>query len=219
MAGILKVDTLQNSSAENMITQTNSTTLTIGTSGDTVTLAAGATSSGFGRSGTVNWDTTAKTTGFTAVSGVGYFCNTTSSAFTVTLPATPSAGDIVAFKDYANTFDTNVLTIDPNGNKVNGVVGNVTLDTEGRSVTVIYVDSTKGWLVTNDGLQSSFPQASFIAATGGTVLTCGDYKTHVFTGPGTFTVSSVGNSSGSNSVEYAVVAGAGGGGKGCGSGG
>ena len=54
MAGILKVDTIQNANADNIITQTNSTTLTIGASGDTVTLAAGATSSGFGRSGTVN---------------------------------------------------------------------------------------------------------------------------------------------------------------------
>jgi hypothetical protein len=71
MAGILKVDTIQNANADNIITQTNSTTLTIGTSGDTVTLAAGATSSGFGATynGAVNWDTTAKTTGFTAVSG------------------------------------------------------------------------------------------------------------------------------------------------------
>ena len=200
----------------NAIEPQSGTTLTLGASGDTVTLAAGASQSGFGRTGTVNWDTTARTTGFTAVSGVGYFCDTTSAAFTVTLPATPTAGDIVAFMDYAKTWDTNILTINPNGNKVAGGTGNVILDTEGRSVTVVYVDSTKGWLVTNDGLQSSFPQATFIVATGGTVLTCGDYKTHVFTGPGTFTVSSVGNSAGSNSVEYAVVAGGGGAGRGCG---
>jgi hypothetical protein len=36
--------------------------------------------------GAVTWDTTVKTSGFTAVSGNGYFCNTTSAAFTVTLP-------------------------------------------------------------------------------------------------------------------------------------
>ena len=85
MAGILKVDTIQNANADNIITQTNSTTLTIGASGDTVTLAAGATSSGFGATynGAVNWDTTPKTTTVTAVSGVGYFVNTTSGAITV----------------------------------------------------------------------------------------------------------------------------------------
>jgi hypothetical protein len=53
------------------------------------TLASGATSSGFGATynGAVNWSTTVRTSGFTAVSGNGYFCNTTSAAFTVTLPA------------------------------------------------------------------------------------------------------------------------------------
>ena len=67
------------------------TTLTLGESGDTVTLGTGASQSGFGRTGTVNWDTTKKTTGFTAVSGNGYFCDTAASgAFTLTLPSSPS---------------------------------------------------------------------------------------------------------------------------------
>jgi hypothetical protein len=54
-------------------------------------------------------------------------------------------------------------------------------------------------------------QAEFIVATGGTISTCGDYKIHTFTGPGTFTVSCVGNPAGSDSVDYLVVAGGGGG--------
>jgi hypothetical protein len=84
-------------------------------SGSTITIASGATitnngtSTGFGPTGAVTWDTTAKTSGFTAVSGTGYFCNTTSAAFTVTLPATPSAGNIIGLIDYAGTFDTNAL--------------------------------------------------------------------------------------------------------------
>jgi len=57
----------------------------------------------------------------------------------------------------------------------------------------------------------------FLAATGGTILTDGDFKTHVFTSPGTFTVTSAGTPTGSNSVEYLVVA-AGGGGSGSSSG-
>ena len=213
MAGILKVDTIQNSSAENIITQTNSTTLTIGTSGDTVTLAAGATSSGFGATynGTVNWDTTAKTTGFTAVSGVGYFCNTTGGAFTVTLPLSPSAGAVVGIADYANTFATNNLTLGRNSSNIGGVAANSILATNGLSVTFVYVDATQGWIVTDSGNRSNLPTAQFVTATGGTVLTCGNYKTHVFTGPGTFTVSCAGNSQGSNSVEYLVVAGGAGG--------
>jgi hypothetical protein len=82
----------------NQISSQCGSTLTVGQSGDTVTLAAGATQTGFGRTGTVDWDTTPKTTGFTAVSGNGYFVNTTSGAITVTLPATPSAGDIVQYQ-------------------------------------------------------------------------------------------------------------------------
>jgi hypothetical protein len=216
MAGILKVDTIQNANADNIITQTNSTTLTIGTSGDTVILAAGATSSGFGATynGTVNWDTTKKTTGFTAVSGVGYFCDTTSAAFTVTLPSSPSAGAVIGIADYANTFTTNNLTIGRNGSNIGGVAINSILATNGLSVTFVYVDATQGWIVTDSGNRSNLPTAQFVTATGGTILTCGNFKTHVFTGPGTFTVSCAGNSTGSNSVEYLIVAGGGGSGSG-----
>jgi hypothetical protein len=213
MAGILKVDTIQNANADNIITQTNSTTLTIGTSGDTVTLAAGATSSGFGRTGTVNWDTTKKTSGFTAVSGVGYFCDTTSSAFTMTLPATPSAGDIVALKDYANTFDTNNLTIGRNGSNINGIAANAIISVQGQALTLIYIDATQGWSAIYGATDADLPIPQFVAATGGTVLTCGDFKTHVFTGPGTFCVSSAGNPAGSTTVEYLTVAGGGSGGR------
>ena len=94
------------------------TTLTLGESGDTVTLGSGASQSGFGRTGTVDWQTgSIKTATFTAASGEGYFCNTTGGTFTLTLPSSPSAGDIVALKDYAGTFDTNALLVARNGAK------------------------------------------------------------------------------------------------------
>jgi hypothetical protein len=69
----------------NQISSQCGSTLTIGQSGDTVTLACGATQTGFGRTGTVDWCTTAKTAPFTGVSGKGYFVNTTCGAVTVTL--------------------------------------------------------------------------------------------------------------------------------------
>ncbi len=56
------------------------------------------------------------------------------------------------------------------------------------------------------------PDASFVAGSGGTETTSGDFKIHTFTGPGTFTVSDAGNAGGSNQLEYVVVAGGGGGG-------
>jgi hypothetical protein len=198
------------------------TTVTLGDSGDTfiipsgVTITNNGTQTGFGRTGTVDWDTTAKTASFTAVSGEGYFVNTTSGAITVTLPATPSAGDIIAFKDYAFTFATNNLTVDGNGSPIGGVDGTINpiYSTNGTSKTFIYVDGTKGWLVTNESTDTSQESnALYVTATGGTVTCCGDYKIHTFTGPGTFCVSCAGNACGSNTVDYLVVAGGGGSGK------
>jgi len=197
--------------------RTNCGTVTLGDSGDSfvipsgVTITNNGTQTGFGRTGTVDWDTTAKTAGFTAVSGNGYFVNTTSGAITVTLPA-GSAGSIVSLKDYANTWDTNNVTVTPNGtDKINGANANATLNTQDQSVTLVYVDSTKGWRAVQDST-SDVSGAAFVTATGGTVTCCGDYKIHTFTGPGTFTVTCAGNATGSNTVDYLVVAGGGGGG-------
>jgi len=163
--------------------------------------------------GAVTWDTTVKTSGFTAVSGNGYFCNTTSAAFTVTLPASPSAGDIVGIKDYANTADTNNITIGRNGSNIQGEAINFVINTEGRSVILVYVDGTKGWLVTSASQASNISSPQFITATGGTIaIVCTDYKIHTFTGPGTFCVSNAGNACGSNTVDYMVIAGGGAGG-------
>jgi len=210
MASTIKVNNIQNQCGANIVNKC-STTITLGASGDTIQLACGASQTGFGRTGTVDWDTTAKITNFTAVSGNGYFVNTTSGAITVTLPA-GSAGSIVSLKDYANTWDTNNVTVTPNGtDKINGVNSDATLNTQDQSITLVYVDSTKGWRAVQDST-SDVTGAEFIVATGGTVTCCGDYKIHTFTGPGTFTVTNAGNSAGSDTVDYLVVAGAGGGG-------
>jgi len=192
--------------------RTNCGTVQLGDSGDTITIPAGATitnngtQTGFGRTGTVDWDTTAKTASFTAVSGNGYFVDTSSSAITVTLPA-GSAGDIIAIADYTNTFQTNAVTMTPNGSqKIGGVQGSATLNTEGLSVTFVYVDDTEGWKLVNDATSNTVGE-TFMVATGGTTSTCGDFKIHTFTGPGTFTVSCLATSPSNNVVDYLVVAG------------
>jgi hypothetical protein len=202
-----KANNYQAADGGNIINQCG-TTITLGASGDTIQLACGATQSGFSRTGTVDWDTTAKTAGFTAVSGTGYFVNTTSGAITVTLPATPSAGDIVSIADYAGTAATNNITIARNGSNIEGGTADATLDTNREARTYVYVDGTQGWVPVNTNDSASTPPA-FVTATGGTITTCGDYKTHVFTGPGTFCVSCAGNPVGSNTVDYFVVAGGG----------
>ncbi len=208
MSSIIKVDNIQNQSGANIIKE-DSNTITLGASGDTITLASGASQTGFGRTGTVNWQTgSIKTSAFTAVNGEGYFCNTTSSAFTATLPASPSANDIVSFKDYAGTFSTNNLTIGRNGSNIDGNASDLVLNIDGQSVTFIYVDGTKGWLVVNDS--NVVLQEKFVTASGGTETTCGNFKIHTFNSPGTFTVSCAGNALGSSLVDYLVIAGGGG---------
>ena len=222
-------------------------TVTLGDSGDTVAIPAGVTLTSGGalqNSGTitntgtitgvaitgtidnqVNWQTTVKTTGFTATAGEGYFCDTTSAAFTVTLPASPSAGDLVGIKDYANTADTNNITIGRNGSNIEGVANDFVINIEGGSITLIYVDATKGWLSTAAAKASDITEEPlFTTATGGTITTSGDYKIHTFTGPGTFTVTQLGNSTtvptgGPNTASYLVIAGGASGGKDGGGGG
>jgi hypothetical protein len=211
MASTIKVNNIQNQCGANIANKCG-TTITLGASGDTIQLAAGASQTGFGRTGTVDWDTTAKTASFTAVSGNGYFVNTTSGAITMTLPASPSAGDIVAVADYANTFATNNLTVARNGSLINGGAFDYESSTNGISLTFVYVDGTRGWKNVNDGTTNATGISDFIVATGGTITTCGNYKIHTFTGPGTFTVTGAGTPVGSNTVDYLVVAGGGGGG-------
>ena len=201
----------------NEIQKRTGSTLTLGGACTAVTLAPGATQSGFGRTGTVDWCTTAKTSPLTAESGKGYFVNTSGGAVTVTLPSSPSAGDIVSIKDYANTFCAacKAVTVGRGGSKIAGLCLDATLDTKGDSITLVYVDGTKGWLniQTDDTVQGN----AHIAATGGCVATCGDFKIHTFNADGNFVVSNVGQPTGSTTVEYLVVAGGGGGGGGAGS--
>ncbi len=194
------------------IDKQSGSTLTLGGSGTAVTLACGATQTGFGRTGTVDWVTTIQTSSpFTAVSGKGYFINTTSGAITMNLPSSPSAGDIVSFKDYARTFGTNALTIGRGGSNMDGSAADSIVDTTGLTGTLIYMDATKGWSLINDD-ETKQLGAGFITATGGTINTCGNFKTHVFTGPGTFQVTAIGNPAGSTTLDYLVVAGGGSGG-------
>ena len=188
------------------------TTLTLGESGDTVTLGSGASQSGFGRTGTVDWQTTKKTATFTAANGEGYFVDTSGGAVTMNLPSSPSAGNIVAVKDYSGDFATNNLTIGRGGSPINGASAtDVVISTDGASIVLVYVDGTQGWVATQDD-SSTFAGEDYLVATGGNaIVTCGNFKTHIFTGPGTFTVSSISGTAANNEVDYLVVGGGGGG--------
>ena len=193
------------------IEKRSGSTLTLGGACTAVTLAPGATQTGFGRTGTVDWCTTAKTSPFTAVSGDGFFVDTNLGTITVTLPSSPSQGDIVAFKDYANSWNCNAVTLCRNGSKINGACNNSVLNTQSQSVTLIYVDGTKGWQDIHDST-ANVTGASYTSATGGCVTTSGNFKIHTFNSDANFVVSSVGNDAGgTNKVSYMVVGGGGGG--------
>ena len=194
----------------------DATTVTLGRCGATVSLASGATQSGFGRTGTVDWCTTVKTSPLTAASGKGYMINTCGGVVTVTLPASPTAGDIVSLKDYKDTWDNNNVTLGRNSSKIGGQCNDATLATQGQSITMIYVDGTQGWV--NIQTDTTIGAPNFISATGGTITTSGDYKIHTFNADGCFAVT-VGASAPNNNVAYMVVAGGGGGGSNHGGGG
>ena len=186
------------------------TTLTLGGSGDTVTLGSGASQSGFGREGSVNWDTTAKTAGFTGVSGNGYFINTTSGPLTINLPASPSAGDIMAIKDYTGTFATNACTIGRNSSNIRGATNDFILDKNNAGATLVYVDGTEGWQVFVDGSDSDAQTQFICASVSGACNTlaaspCGNFNIATFKGPGTFTINSLSDNAANNEVDYLVV--------------
>ena len=223
MTSTIKVNKHQNACGTNIIQRCGTTTtigsgasntlvmdgsaVTIGRCGGTVALASGATQTGFGRTGTVDWQTTVKTGDFTAANGEGYFINTTSGAVTMTLPASPSAGSIVAVADYAGTSGSNVITIARNGSPIEGGTTDASIDVAREAKTFVYIDGTQGWLVVNSNDATAIPP-DFITATGGnTVVQCGDYKIHTFTGPGTFTVCTAGGVAANNVVSYLVIAG------------
>jgi hypothetical protein len=155
-------------------TVSSSYTLTLptatGTAGQTlVTNGSGVLS--FADSG-LAWQSV-QTTGFTASAGNAYPCNTTSAGFTVTLPATPSAGDQVQLVDYAGTFDTNALVIDGNGEDIEGTAIDVLLTGEREGVILTFIDSTQGWLATSginegtDALKQATYSVDFLVVAGG----------------------------------------------------
>ena len=211
----------------NKISPRSGTTVTLGDSGDSITIPSGVTitnsgtAAGFGSTGEVSWNTTKISADpNTAATGVGYFTDTSGAAFNLTLPSSPSAGAVIAVADYAGTWGGNNLTILRNGSNIEGAASDFLCNTGGSAITFVYVDATKGWIATNSGNSSQAFANPFICATGGTVTTSGDCKIHTFTGPGSFTVDSISAiDSARNQVSYLVIGGGASGGRFAGGGG
>ena len=134
-------------------TTTTSYTLTLPAStgsADQVIVTDGSGNLSFvDNSGGTSWQAVA-TSNATVVSGNGYPVNTTSGAKTMTLPSSPALGDEISFVDYAGTFDTNNLTVARNSKNIQGVAADLTVATERAGFTLVFTDSTQGWLLKNN---------------------------------------------------------------------
>ena len=88
-----------------------------------------------------------KTSAYTAFPGDNLFVDTSGGAITVTLPASPTQGDEVAFIDSEGTFDTNNLTVEPGSEKImtNTAGDEMVVDTNNAAFTLVYQDSAFGW--------------------------------------------------------------------------
>lgn len=71
----------------------------------------------------------------------GFYVLTAST--TITLPATPAAGDPVYV---VNRSGTTTPVIARNGSNIMGLAEDLTLDSVNASVTLVYADATRGWI-------------------------------------------------------------------------
>ena len=97
--------------------------------------------------GNVKLAWTIKTTTYTAVAGDAIMADTNSAAFTITLPASPAANDVVDIADYRGTFGTNNLTIARNSLKIMGLSEDMVVSVSNARFRLVYIDTTVGWRI------------------------------------------------------------------------
>ena len=97
----------------------------------------------------INYNLT-KTANYTAVAGDKILCDTSGGAFTITLPASPNAGDKVHVLDAAASFDNNNLTIARNSKKIQGATADLTITTENTGIGLVFYNDTYGWRILVD---------------------------------------------------------------------
>jgi len=87
-------------------------------------------------------------TTYTAVAFDYIIADTTANPLTVTLPASPTIGQVVWFVDGAGTWATNNLTVAPNGSdKINGTVGSLIANQNRENFSLVYYNVAQGWII------------------------------------------------------------------------
>ena len=176
MSSIIKVDTVQDQDGNNIINE-NANTITIGASGDTITIPSGATLANNGTAtgfASIAWQSSIVTAAtITVTANKGYWIDTTSNACTITLPASAAVGDRLIFTDYLRTWATNTVIINQNSLKFQGGTTNPVYNTAGQSVDIVYSGATQGWIpnsdddVTNEGTFTPYDIDFLVVAGGG----------------------------------------------------
>ena len=175
MTSTIKVDNVQDTDGNNIINE-NANTITIGASGDTISIPSGATLANSGTAtgfDSINWQSTIVTGAtHTASANQGIWIDTTSNACNLTLPGSPSVGDQLIFSDFKRNWGTNAVTLTLNGSKFQGFTSpDPVYDTNGETVHIVYSGSTQGWIPINDGaVADEVPQtvaAEYLVVAGG----------------------------------------------------
>ena len=105
----------------------------------------------------INYNLT-KTANYTAVAGDKILCDTSGGAFTITLPASPSAGDEVHVLDATASFDSNNLTVGRNSKKIQGATDDLTITTQNTGIGLVFYNDTYGWRVLVDAYDVDVPE-------------------------------------------------------------
>ena len=137
--------TITNAKLAGSITNAKLANSSITVNGSSVSLGGSATIA----AGT-DWQSGIVADGSTVTTGVadkGYFIDTTSAAHTINLPSSASLGDEITIVDAAGTADTNNITVGRNGHKIQGSAADLTVSTERAAFTLVYYNSTQGWLL------------------------------------------------------------------------
>jgi hypothetical protein len=144
-----------------------------GTTGNVLTSNGTTWSSAAAAAGGISY-TAVQTANYTAANNQGVQTNTTAGAFTVTLPTSPSVGNIVIVIDALGTWGTNNLTVGRASQNIAGLAEDLVCDINGATVTLVYTGATYGWNV-----------SAQVGGNGGTVMTLAGVQT--VTGTKSFT--------------------------------